>query len=1057
MSLTERTEIQLTQMAVREVESTDGAHAQKTTKVLVESVSISVEDPAAAGTPQQNGQRAAAVVAASTKTTAIVSTESSAASTAAPTEGNGNAAEKSEVPDDPSVLRTTSLSEERLNQVQIVKNSTNRVKLYILCDQRTWDDRGTGHVACVQYPDDSTSWCLIVRLEANEKNVLESPVLRDTVYQRQQGTLIVWSESETCDLALSFQEKSGCAAIWDKICQIQGRDPDLVDDEADVDDQQSDSSNSNCSTGIGLSISLPPCTVNNIPELEQILSNSMGAPSTREKMANALQQQNYLSRLTDVFRQCEEVDHTHLPLFYSIAKNMFLLNTNVMLNELLNEKYFRDVVGMLEYDPASAEPKKHREFLFEKSRFKEVLPIKTEELKSKIQLTYRVQYVQDVCLPAPSLFEENLLTCLSSHLFFARAEIVNQLVNDKALMSQLFDELKNPATESRRRRDLTQFLREFCSFVHSLQSSAASGRDQFFKSILNNDLLSAIDLCISSGSFATRNSAIEIISMIVDYNSLFMRDFLLRQARSVPEDKPEDVLLNKIVKLIMLDRDPELGMASNISMLIRNLLDSDNVTSITTLGRPSPRSLIEKSMGAKADKLDFFSMFYSRIIDTLVKPLFDNVQDGKLVRDDYFKANQMALIMELTSFCVENHVQSMRNVVIQKDLLAVLGVYLKSRHHFMALSALRVFRRVIQQRDEQYNRYIVEHRRLDPVVECFVANGDRYNLMNSAILELIDFIRHENIFTLLVYVIRTHYETAFKDVRYTKVFTQMKARVDAMENCKADTSEASTDDPKRLRFGSQWMKERDYDNDELFFNEEDEDEEEADYGENENMPERKAAPQRKMASEPMYPSVAKRKLNNEEEGVGSIFGGNLSPSISGPSRMSKIVIKMSDRPDTASPPPQPAANGGAAEEGEVSITPVQFGNGSAQPSVSPLVTSSFSAASGAGGEENGEEEPKHKRKRMDAQRNDADVKRAVFYAHRSLATTHAPSTSAASPTSAAASPSAATPPPANATETSAGGGGDLEFDKPVLLKGFAALVDYPDDDDEDEAPAEATD
>lgn len=49
---------------------------------------------------------------------------------------------------------------------------------------------------------------------------------------------------------------------------------------------------------------------------------------------------------------------------------------------------------MLEYDPASTEPKKHREFLFEKSRFKEVLPIKTEELKNKIQLTYRVQYVQ---------------------------------------------------------------------------------------------------------------------------------------------------------------------------------------------------------------------------------------------------------------------------------------------------------------------------------------------------------------------------------------------------------------------------------------------------------------------------------------------------------------------------------------------------------------------------------------------------------------------------------------------------------------------------------------
>jgi protein phosphatase-4 regulatory subunit 3 len=123
-------------------------------------------------------------------------------------------------------------------------------------------------------------------------------------------------------------------------------------------------------------------------------------------------------------------------------------------------------------------------------------------------------------------------------LFFARAEIVSQLINDKELMRQLFDELKSTETTPKRRRDLTQFLREFCSFVHSLQASAASNREQFFKTILNNDLLSAISLCISSGLASTRNSAIEIISMIVDYNPVFMRDFLLRQARSVPENKP---------------------------------------------------------------------------------------------------------------------------------------------------------------------------------------------------------------------------------------------------------------------------------------------------------------------------------------------------------------------------------------------------------------------------------------------------------------------------------------------------------------------------------------
>jgi hypothetical protein len=51
---------------------------------------------------------------------------------------------------------------------------------------------------------------------------------------------------------------------------------------------------------------------------------------------------------------------------------------------------------MLEYDIAFPTSKKHRDFLWEKSKFREILPISSEELKAKIHQTYRLQYVQ-VC------------------------------------------------------------------------------------------------------------------------------------------------------------------------------------------------------------------------------------------------------------------------------------------------------------------------------------------------------------------------------------------------------------------------------------------------------------------------------------------------------------------------------------------------------------------------------------------------------------------------------------------------------------------------------------
>ena len=36
-----------------------------------------------------------------------------------------------------------------------------------------------------------------------------------------QETLIVWSENDTTELALSFQERAGCDEIWAKICQVK--------------------------------------------------------------------------------------------------------------------------------------------------------------------------------------------------------------------------------------------------------------------------------------------------------------------------------------------------------------------------------------------------------------------------------------------------------------------------------------------------------------------------------------------------------------------------------------------------------------------------------------------------------------------------------------------------------------------------------------------------------------------------------------------------------------------------------------------------------------------
>lgn len=143
-----------------------------------------------------------------------------------------------------------------------------RVKLYALNADRQWDDRGTGHVTS-SYVERLKGMSLLVRAESDGSLLLESRIQADTAYQKQQGTLIVWSEGENFDLALSFQEKAGCDEIWEKICQVQGKDPsvDITQDivEESEDERFDDVTDSNPW------VELPPCETGRLEDINEVI------------------------------------------------------------------------------------------------------------------------------------------------------------------------------------------------------------------------------------------------------------------------------------------------------------------------------------------------------------------------------------------------------------------------------------------------------------------------------------------------------------------------------------------------------------------------------------------------------------------------------------------------------------------------------------------------------------------------------------------------------------------------------------------------------------------
>ncbi|XP_001628838.2 serine/threonine-protein phosphatase 4 regulatory subunit 3A isoform X1 [Nematostella vectensis] len=626
-------------------------------------------------------------------------------------------------------------------------NTRRRVKVYTLNEDRQWDDRGTGHVSS-SYVERLQGMSIMVRSEEDGSILLESKIQSHTAYQKQQETLIVWSEGENCDLALSFQEKAGCDEIWEKVCQVQGRDPSCTITQEILDDDESEDRFEEVLDTSG-PIELPPCELSKLEEISEFLSG-VPPPAIREKIALAIEQDNYIKKLLDLFHMCEDLENIDgLHHLYDIFKSLFFMNKPSLLEIMLADDMLFDVIGCLEYDPNHPEPRRHRRFLRETAHFTEVLPITNAELVAKIHQTFRVQYIYDVILPPPTVFEENMLASLHSYIFFNKIEIVTHLQEDDKFLRDLFMELNDDETSEERRMKLVAFLKELVHFASQLQ---VHHKDEFFKTVSFHGLLPALEMLLAYDNKSIKQAAVEMISQLVDISPYLVRDFIMKDGKT----QEDEMLVNQLIDYMISDGDS--GDAYQLASLIKSLLDPENMA----LG-PN-----------KMEKSEFLSFFYKHSMHVLTAPLFAATAD-KVYKDDYVTSVTLGHIIELLTFCIEHHTYHIKNYVINRDLLRRALATMRSKHKFLVLNALRFCRKIVGLKDEFYNRYIIKGKLVEPIITAFKENGNRYNLLNSAIVELFEFIRVEDIKSLSSHVCE-EYRQFFKDVDYVSTFKGLVLR-----------------------------------------------------------------------------------------------------------------------------------------------------------------------------------------------------------------------------------------------------------------------------------------
>jgi protein phosphatase-4 regulatory subunit 3 len=138
-----------------------------------------------------------------------------------------------------------------------------------------------------------------------------------------------------------------------------------------------------------------------------------------------------------------------------------------------------------------------------------------------------------------------------------------------------------------------------------------------------------------------------------------------------------------------------------------------------------------------------------------------------------------AHLLEVLCFFIRQHNFRSKYFILSEGLAARVAQLMDCPEKHLRLIALKYFRIVIGFHDETHNRQIIQHRLFEPILRILFDTMPRDNLLNSACLELFEFIKRENIKMIIQHLVET-YREKLQEITYVDTFQNLILRFDQM-------------------------------------------------------------------------------------------------------------------------------------------------------------------------------------------------------------------------------------------------------------------------------------
>jgi protein phosphatase 4 regulatory subunit 3 len=159
------------------------------------------------------------------------------------------------------------------------------------------------------------------------------------------------------------------------------------------------------------------------------------------------------------------------------------------------------------------------------------------------------------------------------------------------------------------------------------------------------------------------------------------------------------------------------------------------------------KSLLDNEVSEK--KHDFYDLFYNKCLKNLAS--FLKIPIKEEFRYEMISSKQ--IVIEILCHCLKQHEQRVRYWIIHNDLISKVMDALKDNSKILELQVTKFVKSVIVNNDENLNKMIINNDIFDNIIQIFKRHKGKDNAVSSAILDLFEYIRKQNLKKIISYLV----------------------------------------------------------------------------------------------------------------------------------------------------------------------------------------------------------------------------------------------------------------------------------------------------------------